>query len=133
MHPRLTSPVPLAMLPMISAPRVASAEIQKTIDDIADRMNLLVAHENAHYAQQIQPADRASNIDKRSHRLIQHQQQSSEASSLNPYSPLLDGGGEGGDAMDGEMTPRAVDRTRRTRATGPGCRSIDPPPRRPRR
>jgi hypothetical protein len=36
---------------MITAPRVESSDVQRTIDDIADRMNLLVAHENAHYAQ----------------------------------------------------------------------------------
>lgn len=111
--PAPARPIPLAMLPMISAPRVASAEIQKTIDDIADRMNLLVAHENAHYAQQVQHRRQS-----RQYRQIQPQQQSSEASSsLNPYSHILDGS-EVGDATDGEMTPRAVERDKENQSYG---------------
>ena len=105
-------PVPLAILPMISAPRVASAEIQKTIDDIADRMNLLVAHENAHYAQQIQIRRRSQQ--NRQAQAVQPQQQSSESSS-DPHSPLLDRGWE---ATDGEMTPRPVDRDKENQGYG---------------
>ena len=111
--------LPLAILPMISAPRVASAEIQKTIDDIADRMNLLVAHENAHYAQQFQLRRQSEQYQQVQPQLVQHQQQSSEASpSSNPYSPLLDGGGEKMDATDGEMTPRAVERDKENQNYG---------------
>jgi len=110
--------IPLAILPMISAPRVASAEIQKTIDDIADRMNLLVAHENAHYAQQVQPRRQSQQYRQTQPQLIQHQQQSSDASSSNPYSPLLNGGGEVGEATDGEMTPRAVERDKENQGYG---------------
>jgi len=109
--------LPLAILPMISAPRVASVEIQKTIDDIADRMNLLVAHENAHYAQQIQPR-RQSQQYRTQPQLAQHQQSSDASSSSNPYSPLLGGGREGGDVMDGEMTPRAVERDKENQSYG---------------
>ena len=109
--------LPLDILPMISAPRVASAEIQKTIDDIADRMNLLVAHENAHYAQQVQPRRQSQQYRQIQPQLIQHQQQSSDASSSsNPYSPLLNG--EDGGVMDGEMTPRAVDRDKENQNYG---------------
>jgi len=110
--------IPLAILPMISAPRVASAEIQKTIDDIADRMNLLVAHENAHYAQKIQLRRQSQQYRQIQPKLVQRQQPSSEApSSLNPYSPLLDEVG-GGDATDGEMTPRAVERDKENQSYG---------------
>lgn len=53
--PVLHAPIPTHytqnILPMIAAPRVESSDVQRTIDDIADRMNLLVAHENAHYSQ----------------------------------------------------------------------------------
>ena len=115
--PTPTSSLPLAILPMISAPRVASAEIQKTIDDIADRMNLLVAHENAHYAQQIQSRRQSQQYQQIQPQPVQHQYQSSDASSSNPYSPLLDGGG-GRDAMDGEMTPRAVERDKENQSYG---------------
>ena len=111
--------IPLAILPMISAPRVASAEIQKTIDDIADRMNLLVAHENAHYAQQVQLRRQSQQYQQVQPQLVQHQQQTSEtSSSSNPYSPRLDGGGERGDAMDGEMTPRVVERDKENQIYG---------------
>jgi len=111
--------IPLAMLPMISAPRVTSAEIQRTIDDIADRMNLLVAHENAHYAQQIQLRRHSQQYRQVQPQLVQlQQQQSSEApSSPNPYSPRLDGGG-GGEATDGEMTPRVVERDKENQTYG---------------
>ena len=109
--------MPLAMLPMISAPRVTSAEIQKTIDDIADRMNLLVAHENAHYAQQIQFRRQSQQYRQPQPQPVQ--QQNSEASvSSNPYSPLLDGGGEGAEVTDGEMTPRAVERDKENQSYG---------------
>lgn len=111
-------PAPLAMLPMISAPRVASAEIQKTIDDIADRMNLLVAHENAHYAQQVQFRRQSQQYRQTQAQAAQPQQQNAETSSLNPHSPLLDGEGELGDATDGEMTPRPVDRDKENQSYG---------------
>lgn len=119
--PTPVNSLPLAILPMISAPRVASAEIQKTIDDIADRMNLLVAHENAHYAQQIQSRRQSQQYQQTQPQLAQHQHQyqhqSSDASPpSNPYSPLLDGGG--GDAIDGEMTPRAVERDKENQSYG---------------
>ena len=105
--------IPLAILPMISAPRVASAEIQRTIDDIADRMNLLVAHENAHY--QVQLRRQSQQYQQTHPQLVQYQQQTSEASSSsNPHRPLLDGG----DAMDGEMTPRAVERDKENQGYG---------------
>lgn len=113
-----TRPVPMAMLPMISAPRVASAEIQKTIDDIADRMNLLVAHENAHYAQQIQVRRQSQQYRRTQAQPVQPRQQSPEASSSNPHSPLLDGGGETVDPTDGEMTPRPVDRDKENQSYG---------------
>ena len=114
-----TRPTPPAMLPMISAPRVASAEVQKTIDDIADRMNLLVAHENAHYAQHTQLRRRSQQYQQTPVQLVQSQQQDSEASSsLNPYSPLLDVGAEVWDATDGEMTPRAVERDKENQNYG---------------
>jgi len=109
--------IPLAILPMISAPRVTSAEIQKTIDDIADRMNLLVAHENAHYAQQIQIRRQSQQYRQAQPQPVQ--QQSSEASaSLNPYSSLLDNGREGTEVTDGEMTPRAVERDKENQNYG---------------
>ena len=111
--------LPLAILPMISAPRVASAEIQKTIDDIADRMNLLVAHENAHYAQQIQPRRQSQQYRQPQPHLIQYQQQSSDApSSSNPYNPHLGRGREEGDVTDGEMTPRAVESDKENQSYG---------------
>ena len=111
--------MPLAMLPMISAPRVTSAEIQKTIDDIADRMNLLVAHENAHYAQQIQIRRQSQQYRPAQPQSVQYRQRSSEAStSSNPYSPLLDGGRERGDILDGEMTPRAAERDKENQSYG---------------
>ena len=113
--PAPARPVPLAMLPMISAPRVASAEIQKTIDDIADRMNLLVAHENAHYARQVQFRRQSQQYRQMQAQPIQPQQESSEACLLNPYGPLLDGVV---DATDGEMTPRAVDRDKENQSYG---------------
>jgi hypothetical protein len=110
---------PVTMLPMISAPRVTSAEIQKTIDDIADRMNLLVAHENAHYAQQIQFRRQSQQYRRTQPQPVQPQQQNSEASSSsNPNSPLPDGRGEIDDAADGEMTPRAVERDKENQSYG---------------
>ena len=112
--PMPVNPVPLAILPMISAPRVASTEVQKTIDDIADRMNLLVAHENAHYAQQVQFRRQSQQYRQTQPQLVQHQQQNFDpSSSLNPYSPLLDG-----DGVDGEMTPRAVERDKENQSYG---------------
>lgn len=51
LHAPIPTPYAQTILPMIAAPRVESSDVQRTIDDIADRMNLLVAHENAHYAQ----------------------------------------------------------------------------------
>ena len=117
--PAPARPVPSTMLPMISAPRVASAEIQKTIDDIADRMNLLVAHENAHYAQQVQLRRNSQPYRRTQLQPVRPQHQSSGTSSPpNPYSPLLDGGGEVGDAMDGEMTPRAGERDKENQGYG---------------
>jgi len=111
--------IPLAILPMISAPRVASAEIQKTIDDIADRMNLLVAHENAHYVQQVQLRRHSQKYRQTQPQLVHHQQQGPDISpSLIPYSPLLERGGEGGDATDGEMTPRAAERDKENQNYG---------------
>ena len=110
--------LPLAILPMISAPRVASAEIQKTIDDIADRMNLLVAHENAHYAQHVQLRRQSQQDRQTQPQFVRHQQQNPDASSSNPYSPLPDGGGEGWDMADGEMTPRAVERDKENQNYG---------------
>lgn len=109
--------IPLAMLPMISAPRVASAEIQKTIDDIADRMNLLVAHENAHYAQQIQVRRRSQQYRQAQPQPVQHQSSEASASS-NPYSPLLGSGAEGVEVTDGEMTPRAIERDKENQSYG---------------
>jgi hypothetical protein len=101
---------PSAMLPMISAPRVASAEIQKTIDDIADRMNLLVAHENAHYAHHTQFRRQSQQYRQIQPQVVHHHQQNYDAfPSSDPRSPLLDGGGEGWGATDGEMTPRAAE------------------------
>lgn len=121
-------PIPLTMLPMISAPRVASAEIQKTIDDIADRMNLLVAHENAHYTQQIQLRRRSQQYLQAQPQPAHYHQQSSETSaSSNPYSPLLDGGGDGGDATDGEMTPRAIERDKENQSYGSWLQVQRPP------
>ena len=116
--PTPACPVPLAMLPMISAPRVASAEIQKTIDDIADRMNLLVAHENANYAQQVQLRRRSQQYRQTLAQAVQPQQQNSEASSLNPHSLLLDRGGEVEDTTDGETTPRPVDKDKENQSYG---------------
>lgn len=116
--PTTDRPVSLTMLPMISAPRVASAEIQKTIDDIADRMNLLVAHENAHYVQQVQFRRQSQKYRQMQAQPVQAQQQNSEATSLNPHRPLLDGGGEVGGTMDGEMTPRPVDRDKENQSYG---------------
>ena len=117
-EPAPTRSLPLAMLPMISAPRVASTEIQKTIDDIADRMNLLVAHENAHYAHQIQLRRQSQQYRQTQGQPVQPQQQSPEASSLNPHDPLLDEGGEVGDTTDGEMTPRPIDRDKENQGYG---------------
>jgi hypothetical protein len=120
---------PLAILPMISAPRVTSTEIQKTIDDIADRMNLLVAHENAHYAQQIQFHRQSQQYRQTQPQQVQSQRQSSEASSSsNPYSPLLDGGGDVGGAMDGEMTPRAVEKDKENQSYGSWLQIYQPSP-----
>jgi len=39
-------------MPMLRAPRTANPEFQKTIDDITDKVNILVAHENATHAQE---------------------------------------------------------------------------------
>lgn len=35
------------LMPLLRAPRITNVEFQKTIDDITDRVNILVAHENA--------------------------------------------------------------------------------------
>ncbi|KDQ58744.1 hypothetical protein JAAARDRAFT_176840 [Jaapia argillacea MUCL 33604] len=51
--PTILAPVPqharasLGLLPMVSAPRMTTSEQQRTMDDIANRMNVLVARDNA--------------------------------------------------------------------------------------
>jgi hypothetical protein len=86
-----------AILPMITAPRVASSDVQRTIDEIADRMNLLVAHENAHYASSQQYSPGAGDVDysKDSNKsTLSNDKENNEQNSAKPTlrSPDIQGG-----------------------------------------
>lgn len=68
-RPAVFSPIPVPasahkpLMPLLKAPRIANVEFQRQLDDITERVNVLVANENATQQQALEAVDSFVHID----------------------------------------------------------------------
>lgn len=68
-RPTIFAPIPLPagahqpLMPLLKAPRIANVEFQRRLDDITERVNVLVANENAVHQQAVEAVDGFVHVD----------------------------------------------------------------------